>query len=956
MSQFIDVVRAEDLLVLRFELVNLVVEASAEGRARRIVRAAPGLEARLVVHFPPQHVAEECLPADADGRVEGLVAASDDRVRARLAGGSRLAFRVPDEVTSIPLTLDGLLAWHRLEPALALDPDAPAFDEPSVRTPTGGETSIEMPYRVQLSPGRHDGWFHSPPLRQGRRSELWHTRLGPLGSTQAPGSLVRAVWSPDLDEAGSTDPFRLSLRPRQRAELVRLSSDFRILARERFGDLSEEQAGRIPVYRPVPLRAERLALSALGGWLRAKSRFQFPRLDRDLQAALLDRASGPPFGLTEWEHDLAMGRDLSVRVVGRGWLYPLGHEAHVVTVSRRRLSELAESHQNVAFLEQVQWLAVVEKERTYPVGRFPFRKVRIATETTPPLGTVDTDQSFVPESAGRPFAFAVQAVDHVGRELDLRLPLVFVPAQSDLGAARDEYRERQLGRVPLACQPLAFAPDERGTGMTSLMPERLDLDDEPVEEQGGPGFQPVLSGAAVHLPAVQHLLGGERRRLATEIRYHPAYARGVGPDGVFARMTNPLALSFPADKVGGLAAPSLLLRDLSARHGALPDLQKLDAKSLREALQGRLLGVIDLAELVEAAGDVSSLPRVAVQDGPDRQHALFEWRVPLKSTTAPFLTEEGSILDLKGRVSRARQGGEPSTDVQGTVSRFTLSLAGVVRVRFDWLRFHMATGRRTEFGAKVDQVEFEGDLRWLQELSAVLEKHAAGLQDAGASLSLTPAGIAASLSVPVPSVSFGILNVMDLLVSATLRLFFDERPAELQLGLCSPERPFLVSYSVFGGGGSLQLTVSTGSGSVDLRASLEFGAVAAVDLKLAKGVAQVMVGVRFSLKAGALAVGAQLRIHGSVEVLGLVSISVDLVVSMTFEAQGERKRFVARGDLVVQVRVLGFARSVRLEVERAFDLAHESPGPTPEPGPRPIARLGPASHRLQWESYCQAFA
>ncbi|MET0552053.1 MAG: hypothetical protein ABW221_03380 [Vicinamibacteria bacterium] len=956
MNTFLDVVRADDLLVLRFELVNLVLDPDESAVPRRLVRAAADREARLVVHFPPQHLAEECLRADAVGHVGGLAAASTDRVRALLAGGSRLAFRVPADMTSLPFTLDGLLAWHRLEPALAVDTEAPGFDRPEFIRPTGEQTAIEMPFRLHLSPSPHDRWFHSAPPRGGR-SELWHTRLGPLSLGQQRGlSLVRAVWSPDRVAGPSAeDLFPLSLTPRQRSEIVRLSSDFRILALDKFVPLEPDEVDRLPRYEPVPLRAERVILSALGGWLRVRSAFDFPLVASSPLLAKLKGQTEPPhdlFDLAEWTHDLAMGRDLQVQTVSRGFLYPLGHEAHVVTMTRRRLSELAESLQHVAFLEQRQWLLVVQRERDYPTGHFPFRHVRIATEATPPLDGIEADAPFVPQAGGGPIAFAAHGVDHAGRHSDFELPLVFVPATqvADLAATRALYEPDGLGAVGFAGQPVAYAPETaRRQGSTTLVTEIMKLQGEPADSEVPP-FLPRVASASVHLPAVEQLLGGDRTRIPTQIEYHPKYVNGAGPDGVFARLKNALPLAFPADKGGGVAAPTLSLAELSADHGAMTH------SDILEGLEGKLLGVVDLRSVIQAATGVADRPKVTMEGGPDGQRARFEWTARLKNPTGTdaFVVGADSKLVLKGQIVRSRDGGVPSTDVEGTLTRFALKLAGVVRVDFDSLRFHMVSGRKPEFDAKVTKFTFEGALKWLQVLSTRLQDAGNLFGGSGPALAVTPAGITASIAMPLPNLTLTFLTVRGIFASAALRLFFDGRAAELEIGLCSPQKPFLVAYTVFGGGGSLLLTART-DGTLGLRASLEFGAVAAVDLVLAKGLAQVMVAVAFSMHGTGLELKASLRIHGSVEVLGIVSVSVDFTLELKYQDDTAGSRLVARGELVVQVRVLGFARSVTLAVERGFDLTQGSERAMP-PGGRTVAALAEPAGRSQWEIYRRAFA
>ncbi len=121
------VVRPRDLLVLRFELSNLTV---SPGKPPRLQKAGSGA-AHLIVHFPPQTITEQTFfetrpagtsnpPPPRPGTPDkpepgGSEALTGPPVRARIAGESRLAFKVPDGF-DIPYTLESVLeAFETLE-------------------------------------------------------------------------------------------------------------------------------------------------------------------------------------------------------------------------------------------------------------------------------------------------------------------------------------------------------------------------------------------------------------------------------------------------------------------------------------------------------------------------------------------------------------------------------------------------------------------------------------------------------------------------------------------------------------------------------------------------------------------------------------------------------------------------------------------------------------------------
>jgi hypothetical protein len=116
------VLRADDLLSLRFEFINLKRAKNAEGDEVLVRRSETAL-AYVVVHFAPQNIAEEAFfevaqhypvqdapnkPPEPDKNT-GNEEPTPPPVRSRIAGPSRLVFAVPAEEDEIPYTLDALL-------------------------------------------------------------------------------------------------------------------------------------------------------------------------------------------------------------------------------------------------------------------------------------------------------------------------------------------------------------------------------------------------------------------------------------------------------------------------------------------------------------------------------------------------------------------------------------------------------------------------------------------------------------------------------------------------------------------------------------------------------------------------------------------------------------------------------------------------------------------------------
>src|SRR4030065_408576 len=85
----ITVVRPNDLLVLRFEFINLKLQKTGEGDETDAY-LIPGENALLAVHFQPQNLAEQAFLEEEGGGGEPL---KPPPVNSRLAGSSRLVFK-----------------------------------------------------------------------------------------------------------------------------------------------------------------------------------------------------------------------------------------------------------------------------------------------------------------------------------------------------------------------------------------------------------------------------------------------------------------------------------------------------------------------------------------------------------------------------------------------------------------------------------------------------------------------------------------------------------------------------------------------------------------------------------------------------------------------------------------------------------------------------------------------
>lgn len=615
--------RREDQLALVMEFYNLVLDTSGQNPV--LVRKNANKDAHVVVVFPPQHVMEEALyefdpsvqtGVDPPPNQDGPDPTSSDPappppLGSRLAGASRLAFRIPPNKPSIPFDTEGLLEWEDWIPSvlpvargsLEIQPIGREAT-PELRAPGALDTAIELPWWLVLSPHVQTGWNHAPvQVTRNGRTELWHTRLGgkapdgPVDEADAARMTVRAVWTRDpefpdylSDPANFPPPdgedfepfhpigmpFRTPLSPRDRYDLVVSTSDYE----HNVSDLG---------YLPLPAQVDRLMLTPLGAWL---------DLHGEWEAEPGNGRSGT--SLQSWRHHATMGRDHYVRIVRSGFLFPFGFGASLIKVTERKFRTIGsggrgDPKRRVAYLFQRYFIVVRQRRVVFggqfqpAAGRaFPFTRVEAKTLITPnldPPGSHVDDpsepsfpnktQAFVPRVGGTPFRFHLVGPDRVGRRIDLNAAVVFIDGtkatttgpMAEIGGYYDGRPVDSPERaIDLQGTKVAVAPVEPGEapGATDLEIRRFTLgaepptttDDAALEGAMQPAFFPTMAEAQIRLAAAEATVGtslGTPPVVVYDQGYVDLDFAGAGKGEVFVRLkdtNNPTNLDFGGNQAG----------------------------------------------------------------------------------------------------------------------------------------------------------------------------------------------------------------------------------------------------------------------------------------------------------------------------------------------------------------------------------------------------------------------
>ena len=330
--------------------------------------------------------------------------------------------------------------------------------------------------------------------------------------------------------------------------------------------------------------------------------------------------------------------------------------------------------------------------------------------------------------------------------------------------------------------------------------------------------------------------------------------------------------------------------------------------------------------------------------------ARYEWKPEMKQWPATGAAvfepdKNGFMLSVEARASAAGAGAA-GADVLAELRDFRLNLlpgAELMRLNFGRIAFRASTGRKPEVDVVFGGFEFLGVLGFIDTLRSLIPFD--GFADPPY-LDVTPEGVTAGFDLALPNVAVGVFSLENISLGADCRVPFLGDAVTVGFNFCTRDKPFRLTVMAIGGGGFVAVRLSP-EGMVVLEMALEAGASLSLDFGVASGSVSVMVGLYLRLEADKGSLTGYFRIRGEVDVLGLISASITLELSLTYEF--ESGKMVGRASIVVEVEVLFFSASVKISVERR--LAGSKGDPTFEQIMGVTGGASPA-----WDDYCLAFA
>jgi len=925
----------------------LIEEITSGMRPPSPVDARLALSSRLAFTLPPAG-----LPATREGLLTWLECEPRVTSLGAYPAGERIppADAVYRDPTATQIAIE--IPWF-----MVLSPsDESGWDHPLVGPTRDGRTEVwqtRLATRTFDSSGDPTGYDHTSDtvrvvwLRDKRAARMLGT--SPSGIVTTPGSIDY--------------PFEMRPNPQDRSDIARLTG------------MTSNAAGSAAVSGGVadPVEVD-LTLSALGGTMRAAGEWNEPGVasltswqqrtwdGRDTYIRTTRRGFVYPFAapatlVEEVTREFLSDRSGTVRAFER--------------LSQRVII-------NVPSIDLDGADGVPHEGRGAPFSRVVFRTRATPTITgvaTPLGGEWNGAQVFVPElPGGEPFAFTLTGRDRAGHSITFEMPLLFAEDRA-VGGKRANFTKtgsRALRTYYAGLPEAERRANMRGAyvgfaasadGSTSMPTASLDwhLDigtprgsSSDLARERRPYSFPRMERATINVDGASAMAGDSQY---VDVSFPDVYLRdGIGGTelGIYLEGIGSQDVGAGAQRGGGISAPSMGVAGIGSITGVLPgapgDLPYLSVAAPKinpaSMLRGfTLFGGISLADLLPdpidmlerepSTGGWRPNPKapafatdrsfdVDLPDIPTEVFVRYEWRPELKvgSGLVGKLLPEADLAEFYILVEAKASALELDAywKAEGALTNLQINFFGrkvFAYVILERIGFTAGSGRASDMQVEIGDVVFGDALAFLSAMSSFLSFGSGN----GPILDIDADSITTGFSLALPEVGLGAVTLSGLATRVAINLPFGRDPVRLELGFSSPSDPFAVTVMGIGGGGWFGLDVG-----LDGVEYLNIGALIKAALELDLGVASGGVSCSFGLQYEISGVGSDtemsltafLCIKGRVEVLGIVTIGIELCIGFTFPIPdpGERFKLIGQATCTVKVKVCGIKKSVRITVRR----------------------------------------
>ncbi len=303
--------------------------------------------------------------------------------------------------------------------------------------------------------------------------------------------------------------------------------------------------------------------------------------------------------------------------------------------------------------------------------------------------------------------------------------------------------------------------------------------------------------------------------------------------------------------------------------------------------------------------------------------ADLDYQIPGRRTLFSIGPIEVSLnrARVEGRASIEAELERPAT--KSTWARmkgdWELNIGGSPLVTFVDAEVVMDNGRM-DFNLKPEKIVMSGALKMLTDLTAGLGTIFA---DSGFTLGFLkegeiPVGLRAVLELPCFDAAGATSGVTGLQLGASfeLRALDEDLRLNFSIGagfhLGRKDKPFNVLIFILGGGGWVETDIyyRPKGGEIVVRVSigLQVSASLALNLGVVRGAVGVYLGIfadytKRTGQSGAMQVGIMLLFRGEVDVLGIITVMLSLLMEVVYLSDGQKKSFYGRGTLCLEIRI-----------------------------------------------------
>lgn len=369
---------------------------------------------------------------------------------------------------------------------------------------------------------------------------------------------------------------------------------------------------------------------------------------------------------------------------------------------------------------------------------------------------------------------------------------------------------------------------------------------------------------------------------------------------------------------------------------------------------------------------------------------LNDYKSILKSYTSPkaHLGVDAAYYDVfeeNGKISKGQ-----AYYIRSGVYGIAVNALGQVEIQIERIEYRAQSGKNSTFRVDIPQIKFMGALTFVQKLQWLLMRNKGfhfpekvGDNDAEVTdllattempyeglgiepiFDLTDSGLTVGFSLAIPTIGVGIVTLMNISVLAEIILPWFGDCLVFRFAFCTRAHPFTCTVMGLGGGGFLGIEV-TPNGLRSIEGAIEFGAAVAINFGVASGKVSIMAGFYFKYDVNAgTTLSGYVRICGEVDVLGLISASIELYLALNYND----KTNILSGDATISIKIslFCFHKTVHVSCHKEFAggsggpgaslqdvYASNAPGALPAPGDKPMT-FTQTMNQSQYEAYCSAF-